>query len=358
MIINIQFLRFFAAMMVVIYHASDQIKAVLGSIPELLYRFSDLGFAGVDMFFVISGFIMVHTLQQARSLSLSIRFLKRRFSRIYSGYWPFFLIAYWVLSWTHANHFAESNLLLSFLLLPQSQHGMLLVISWTLVYELYFYLLFSIIALLQWNTQKYVYVVLLIFIISGNLYREIIMGSYSPDAFLKQTMFFHFFSSPVIAEFFAGALVACWVNSRNISYPWLFLLSGLIGFIAADYINVNYFSGNIEWGYYTNWRVLLFGGSSILTVIGLVVLEKQSKQLPEKLSRLLGSISYSIYLSHLLILALIQKLLSVYIHDAGPLFIYTTYGVSIVLIVGYSYMHYRVIEFPLNKIFIKLSKSQ
>ncbi|WP_198969433.1 hypothetical protein [Xylophilus sp. ASV27] len=55
-----------------------------------------MGFAGLDLFFVISGFIMVETTRHMPSGKVAggLRLVGVRFARIYSGWWPFFFV-YW-----------------------------------------------------------------------------------------------------------------------------------------------------------------------------------------------------------------------------------------------------------------------
>ena len=142
------FLRFAAALAVVVYHAGKHVAAT-GADPGWLFRAGEaVGFAGVDVFFVISGFIMFHTTRESAGAAAAAEFLKRRVARIYSGYWPFFLFAALVFSRARPEHFAESNLLTSFLLWPMPLNQVLLDVSWTLSYEMYFYLLFTVLVLL------------------------------------------------------------------------------------------------------------------------------------------------------------------------------------------------------------------
>jgi peptidoglycan/LPS O-acetylase OafA/YrhL len=93
MLINVQFLRFAAAMLVVVYHVSAHIRDA-GIDPGPFFQLSEaVGFAGVDIFFVISGFIMAYTTHAAAGAVDAWAFARRRMARIYSGYWPFFLLA-------------------------------------------------------------------------------------------------------------------------------------------------------------------------------------------------------------------------------------------------------------------------
>ena len=87
MLINIQFLRLAAAMLVVFYHTSAHVRST-GAEQGLFFAVNDaVGFAGVDIFFVISGFIMAHTSFGDSGGVAGWAFLRRRIARIYSGYW-------------------------------------------------------------------------------------------------------------------------------------------------------------------------------------------------------------------------------------------------------------------------------
>ena len=73
-------LRAIAIIVVVIFHA----------FPEQLSG----GFTGVDVFFVISGYVIAKTSQKySTGVHSGVKFLKIRLARIYLGYWPFFLLA-------------------------------------------------------------------------------------------------------------------------------------------------------------------------------------------------------------------------------------------------------------------------
>lgn len=88
---NIQTLRFLAAMWVFFHHMQTTGFGFKNS--ELLSLFIGMGFVGVDLFFVISGFIMSITTRNTEpGFSAASQFLLRRFSRIYAGWWPFFFL--------------------------------------------------------------------------------------------------------------------------------------------------------------------------------------------------------------------------------------------------------------------------
>ena len=139
---NIQILRFIAAFLVVLHHTlpPNVHPAHYANIPAWITEISVYGFAGVDIFFVISGFIMAETTRSMQpGASTASGFVFRRFLRIYSGYWPAFLLVLFLSIWLGIFNGPEISRWKSFLLLPQEFY--LLNVSWTLTYELYFYLL-------------------------------------------------------------------------------------------------------------------------------------------------------------------------------------------------------------------------
>ena len=100
---------------------------------------AESGYAGVDIFFVISGYIMaLTTAGSSPGMRSGALFLMQRFARIYSGWWPFFLI-YLVYAAATGGIGPEKRLLSSFFLWPTLLPHHLLPIAWTLSFELLFY---------------------------------------------------------------------------------------------------------------------------------------------------------------------------------------------------------------------------
>ena len=85
---NIQSLRAIAVMLVVMLHVTNAEQKYMPSNVLLPQTLSALYASGVDIFFIISGFIMVMVSKEREAL----RFLYKRFSRIYPLYWFYSLI--------------------------------------------------------------------------------------------------------------------------------------------------------------------------------------------------------------------------------------------------------------------------
>jgi peptidoglycan/LPS O-acetylase OafA/YrhL len=143
---NLQALRGVAVLLVLLRHVAVM-EAKYGRHCHLLPDFVSAGTAGVDLFFVISGFIMVETSRGRHQTPGAFGdFLYRRATRIYPLYWIFSLavLCVWVVqpSWVNSSAGSRVDLAASFLLLPQSLLP-LLGQGWTLTHEIYFYLGFA-----------------------------------------------------------------------------------------------------------------------------------------------------------------------------------------------------------------------
>ncbi|WP_146619903.1 acyltransferase family protein [Acuticoccus sediminis] len=143
----VQALRFFAALLVVLYHA----PTMNPDYTERPSRFDafHLGGAGVDVFFVISGLVITLTVAKARHFDLA-DFAARRFWRIFPVYWAFLAatIAVELLSLRVGigAPFAEAGnpvyIVTSVFLLPLPFQ--IMEVAWTLGLEITFYLLFAL----------------------------------------------------------------------------------------------------------------------------------------------------------------------------------------------------------------------
>jgi peptidoglycan/LPS O-acetylase OafA/YrhL len=150
---SLQLLRAVAALLVLLYHLATM--GVYGWIaadgsPLLpLGFFAAIGFAGVDLFFVISGVVMVVTcFDRFGQPGEAIAFLKRRIVRIYPLYW-IVTAAVLALCWLRPELAARDKtgaaaILASLVLWPQTDFP-IVAVGWTLVYEMYFYLVFAVI---------------------------------------------------------------------------------------------------------------------------------------------------------------------------------------------------------------------
>ncbi|WP_338722913.1 acyltransferase [Devosia sp. XK-2] len=147
---SIQSLRALAAILVLASHA------LLYPLAEQTLAYGRLGWLGVIMFFVVSGFIMVAVTGQGQFEAGA--FLKRRVLRVVPLYWGFTLLAAFlalvVPSLFKTTVFDGEQLLLSLAFIPfynPVSHGLhpLYKLGWTLNYEMFFYVSFALLAALR-----------------------------------------------------------------------------------------------------------------------------------------------------------------------------------------------------------------
>ncbi|MFM0164977.1 acyltransferase family protein [Paraburkholderia sediminicola] len=290
---GVQILRAVAATAVVALHFNEQVGLYgHGGQPWLLSSgIANVGAAGVDIFFVISGFIMYHTTRpRANGSADALGFLKRRAIRILPTYWFWTTIA--LLAWlTHLGYtshaFTGEFVVLSYFLIPavsEGQWGVLLSPGWTLSYEAYFYVLFALCIALVPRRRVAAYTVGAIVLLWG-------LAHVAPF----NAGFVHVSGEPLVFEFAYGVLIAhglaIWrerIGAGAMQRAGLVLIAaGAVGFavtVAAPEAAVAH-------------RAFAWGLPAAALVAG-TVLARLPTLYSSRLLLLLGDASYSIYLSH------------------------------------------------------------
>lgn len=333
----IQVLRGIASLLVVLLHATTNLEYNTGK--DFLFGFFGFGGSGVDMFFVLSGFIITYTSRQAVTERLNfIPFLRRRFVRIYPVYWiiiSFFLFVQVMFPSFYGKAFSFDilNLLSTYLLLPG--HVMVNGVSWTLSTELFFYVLFS---LAFFVSKKQL-------LFAGMfLYTLIIISAYEAGYTSdEQHPWISLLLFPMNIEFFLGIIAAAIAEKVPLRYNKLLIIIGTFLFLLFGVLQINnviLFKNEFN-------RVIYFGLPSFLIITGVANLE--IGQLIKRVNKLLlslGDASYSLYLLHLPVMAASTKLIA----KAGINNIYVIHVALflVVIIVCYaSIIFYKLIEMPL-----------
>ena len=307
---NVQALRAFAVLLVVLLHLLA-VEVKYSQFDVLLPSFLRIGISGVDLFFVISGFIMVMVTgaypaanSSERKLNAR-RFFYLRVTRIYPLYWlvTALVLAIFIIHPTFLNlpHFSVHYVINSFLLIPQ-QGLPLLMVGWSLIHEIYFYLVFSCLLLLP---RKYLPLLLLVWlavVIKGFAQ----LDYYDPD----HNPFARIAFSPVTVEFIAGcylALIFEHFSNRRVHFPApeaAFML-GLVSLLLLWH----FFSFDAQTIDVVGWtRVYLFTLPYVMMIYGAVAMEKNRDQVAPPWLVAIGDHSYSIYLTHVLVLSVCGRI--------------------------------------------------
>jgi exopolysaccharide production protein ExoZ len=140
---TIQACRGLAVLLVVLFHGSTMVAHRYG-IPPFFDVFS-LGFSGVYLFFVLSGFIILTAhIKDIGNPGRLGWYVARRLIRIYPIYWIVFLVwGGWKLVSVKPDipEFARNAFLF------MSNGKLVIPVSWTLLYEIIFYALFAVLVL-------------------------------------------------------------------------------------------------------------------------------------------------------------------------------------------------------------------
>lgn len=338
---NIQALRGVAALIVVCAHVSGPDGFETRVFGSAWTSWSNLpANTGVDLFFVISGLIMVVTTWRAfDEPGSSRRFLYRRITRIYPLYWIVntAILLLFVLSPASVSFDdgSQPDILGSYLLLPHDGRLPVLV-AWSLVYEMYFYLLFTLALTMRrrrfgWVMAAWTGVTLVLFLTLGQ----------SSNPYLS------LISSPLSLEFVFGVGIGYAVLRGWLFRPRTVLA---VGIVAA--VGVLVLLGASGWEQFPSdmFRVLGPGVAAALLVYGAVGVEvRHGGTFPAPMQRL-GDCSYSLYLIHVPALTLLAAVLA-RVLPTGPLaHAFTLVAVPVYVVVG-AYLCYRILERPLQEFF-------
>lgn len=286
MVLNIQMLRAIAALLVVLFHLNGQYRDAGGAFSGLI-EFSRWGFFGVDIFFVISGFVISYTVfPKHRNPQSRITYFRHRLSRIYLGYWPFALLALYVLPLHSPENLANVSTLKTLTLTSGHIEYLALPVSWSLSYELYFYLLFGLLFCFSNSVIKRVLSVLFMVVLVRTLFIDV-------DPFSNWAFWF----SPYLLEFFCGVFI---YNKRDLLSRRIFIGPTILLSIMALIPGMDAHAS-------TDQRVLFFAVSAAAIVVLALQLEKNKLFISPKWLVSLGDSSYTLYLSHALMITAFYK---------------------------------------------------
>lgn len=322
----VQYLRAVAALAVFYFHFCVVKDGPYTSDPPPIEK---IGSAGVDLFFVISGFIMAMLVWNAPTTFS--RFMFARFVRIVPLYWSatilVFAIALIAPSLLGSTTADPVQLLHSLLFIPYGigtqSTTPILVVGWTLNYEMFFYVLVAVSAGFL-NDRSLIHTSYLICIMA-------MFGMVFP----LHNGYLEFYLNPIILEFPMGILVFHFWRLGPAELN-RYLAGGLLAAsIAAIAILFNKDSENFRfffWG--MPCAVLLFATLHFAT-------------LKNEWLKSIGDWSYSIYLLHVFVIMGFHKVVGAFFPlDALPTFVY--FSLVVVTLIVLSAISYRCFEMPVQ----------
>ena len=321
MYVTVQYMRAAAALSVLLFHILGYYWPWPGYFPYVLA-------SGVDLFFIISGFIMVATTRSHFDLG---RFAWARFCRVVP-YWWIALLAYIVVRylltdyWPQVESIAQSALLIPHFNELSNDPVPILGPGWSLTNELVFYFIFGV--TLSFSTGRPLLHLGSLFIVFTALAALRLLAA--PDSAIGIRL-----TTPTFFEFLLGCAVAYYFDpiTRYLKRIRLALL--VCGLTVLGFINFLYFRDHLP-------RVLIFGLPFFLVFTGALLYEPEARRFELAFLKKLGDASYSLYLTHMLVLIVLERCGLFASLSALPGIIVAT-GIS----VAFALLAYAYVEKPL-----------
>ncbi len=287
---NIQALRAIAAWAVVFHHLVDSLHNYIA--PGRSFPYPAIGSYGVEIFFVISGYVMMMTVNNRPSRPLP--FLAERALRISPPYWLLTFAAFGAI-FSGLKMFSQKQATLDRLFAslfylpyfgPNGLEKPVVFPGWTLNYEMMFYVLFALCLLLRSEQARISAIVAALMVaLAGQM--------------LTQSELMDYVGRDIILGFALGVLLWPLRHVRlGATAASFMMLGGLIGLFVCDTVPLR------DWEHVE----LPVSLSAFLIVAGAILLEKEGIRLDARWLVFQGDASYALYLIHPFALQVVGKI--------------------------------------------------
>lgn len=344
----IQLLRGIAALLVVLLHFQPILRNEWPQAAELMSH----GQIGVDIFFVVSGFVIYTSTANAKSRVAS-SFLIRRFFRVVIPAWAAMFLLACVIPPYLKDLFFGVLFMPPMNSHPPSYGYNFLLVTWTLTYELIFYFIFAV-ALSTKIGRQYRGIFTTTLIVGAMLFVQTITGKYTIDAATAATVpdvgylpiqLVSLLGNPLFLEFVVGlGLAWMYENKLLLAYRrWILVLCILT---APTIIAFHYQDGNgLARSGFLACVIVTF---ALITQVYFYQLEKKELTNLLAFGVFFGEISYSLYLVHPIIRTVVTSSSAFMpLRNAGGPALTFALLVSCTLVA--SYLFYRFIEVPAQR---------
>ncbi|CAB3688476.1 hypothetical protein LMG3458_02004 [Achromobacter deleyi] len=304
----VQALRGITALMVVMVHARLYLRGETGEFVAKTFFYP--GAMGVDLFFMLSGFLMVLTTTDSDgSWRYTYRFLYRRVARI----WPvyaftcclFLALAHYSsafpLPLSEYRIFIESLLFIPVNPTSPPYFSLPNPVAWTLCFEFYFYVVFALSLCFKNGRWVALSVWFMLTVVAIPMSTGTFNLSVTDNHRYLDFKYANLAVNPIVIEFVLGMLVGK-VYLSNVWLPNRYVLLGLtaaaaILIVVLSAAGITTFHGPLGWG-----------GGVFLLFLSIAMLSKVAHLGVPTWSLWLGKISYSLYLTHLFVFKILNML--------------------------------------------------
>ncbi|RZM86182.1 MULTISPECIES: acyltransferase [unclassified Escherichia] len=301
---SIQVLRGIAVLLVIAFHFRVYLNGVYAQkdLGDIMFR---IGEVGVDIFFVISGFIITYS-SINKDRNKPLEFAIKRFFRLYPVY---FIVLTLVISLNYETIYTISQIIKSYMLIPIDYNFIgpwsgysIIIPAWTLTYEIWFYTVFCVSLCISHKYRTIIASSILITIcmlsqvyFHGNVFLNPIAQPPFGDGIIRNLVFV---SNPISYDFILGMVVA----EAYINVPFDFLDKMPV----IQFLNITALFALLLLclGLKTGPGIVAWGGYSFMIVAPLVLISKCRNVYCNKALTYVGEISYSLYINHMVVYTL------------------------------------------------------
>lgn len=289
---QIDLFRFIAAVLVVFYHYTFRgFNSTIKLSPiafNTLEGFTKYGYLGVDLFFIISGFVIIMSIENSSTL----HFIKSRIVRLYPAYWVCLLLTSLVtIIFVNNNAISIKQFLFNFTML----NGYFNIphidgVYWSLLVEIKFYFLIAIMLSFTFLRKNFNALILLWLIIT--------IINVLPA--ISSSKLFYYLNNYLILEYSSYFIAGYYfyvVYTRKINLKIGFIFLSICFFLSV--INALERISRLNHYYSSNFNAITI--ISILTVFYLafsLLVVRKLNFLNKRLFLTLGLITYPLYLIH------------------------------------------------------------
>lgn len=347
---NIQGMRAIAALAVVACHVFDNIEPMR---KHWARSFAFAGGVGVDIFFVISGFIIYHVMQRSiASMDMVGKgpavytFAMKRFIRIYPLYWIVFGASCLIMAWASPAA-PPPQPLFPLLALIDNLPNSRVFVAWTLTFEVYFYAMVAL-SLCLFGRRA---------MLSMAFWFAVVGVACLIGWWLPWGKPLDFVFAPLLLEFLLGIAVAMLIDRGFHRFHGALLVGAFIWMaIGTLFVRPGIFAQNeahlgrtVAISHSFTVHVAALGIPAAIFLYGMVVLEMRQRWIMPRVLQYLGNASFSIYLWHAVVFYAVAEVFArlgwVGVTSAPWL---TALMVAIGL--GVSLLSYHFLEKPLLKV--------
>ncbi|MBK5960168.1 hypothetical protein CCR97_18440 [Rhodoplanes elegans] len=292
-------MRFLAAFLVLITHCGFYVHERLDSDFEYWRR----GSSGVGLFFVISGFVMILSSQKLLLCANGWKtFALRRLSRIVPIYWMA-TTAKVIAMLVAAHHVLHAEFDLPFIIrsyfFVPSYNPLdrtiqpILGVGWTLVFEMFFYILFTLALFWKLRPIKFIGIIIL-FVSAGSVFREAMLS-------MERFPVFYFLLDTVMLNFLFGMVLGELYQRKRLLGPTTALFAVVLGMLSIVFDVFSIAGGPVP-------SIISIGLASFFVLWGCASIEQSRRLTIPVIFVFLGAASYSTYLFHPLLAPIVPVL--------------------------------------------------